>query len=100
MLLQEFFANVVQKPCSKFVISGNNKNMNHNDLENNNATITRQKSFLREGKFNVLNDLICCKGRSKLTKYRKKNVLAPNLLKIQQQKWRLANKTQLQSRYS
>ena len=43
MSLQEFFANVVQKPCPKFVLFGNNKNMNHN----NNKI---EKSFLREGK--------------------------------------------------
>ena len=39
MLLEEFFAKVAQKPCLKFVISGNNKNMTHNNLENHNAKI-------------------------------------------------------------
>ena len=43
MSLEEFVANGVQKPCSKFLIFGNNKNMNHNKLENNNATRTRQE---------------------------------------------------------
>ena len=41
---KEFFAKVVKKLCSKFVISGSNKNMNHNNLEDKNATITRWKS--------------------------------------------------------
>ena len=63
--------------------------MSHNNLENNNATITT--TFLREGKFDVLSYFICCKGRLKLMKYR----VNKSLLKIQQQKWRLVNKTLL-----
>ena len=41
MSLQEFFANVVSRLCRKFVISRNNKNMNHNNLKDKIATITR-----------------------------------------------------------
>ena len=40
MPLQEFSANAVQLPRSKFVISGNRENMNHINLGNKNATIT------------------------------------------------------------
>ena len=61
--------------------------MSHNNLENNNATITI--TFLREGKFDVLNYFICCKDCLKLMKYR----VNKSLLQIQQQKWRLVNKT-------
>ena len=60
-----------------------------------------EKSFLKEEKFDVLNYFICHKGCMKFMKYRvsKKNTCSKSSLKIQEQKWRLVNKTLLQWRY-
>ena len=56
-----------------------------------------ETSLPGEGKLNVLDYFIYSKGRLKLKKYRmnKKHTCFESLLKIQQQKWRLVNKTEL-----
>ena len=91
-LLQGFSADADSILCSQVLISGNKEKMNHNNLGNKNATNNMQKSFLREGNFNVLDYFVCCKSHLRLTRYRinKKFTCSKPLIKIEQQK--LVNK--------